>query len=515
MSQNRTSEVIFPPSWWIQSLEMPTFPALDHDMNVDVAIIGAGITGISIAYLLAKEGMQTAIFEASKVLNGTTGHTTAKVTSQHGVIFNELISHFGEDGARLYYEANHKAIEQIEKMVNDHNIDCSFQKEDAYIYTNDENYIEKLKLEADAYKRLGIDGEYSNDIPINIPYKAAVVMRNQAHFHPLRYLVNVLELFKKEGGQVFENSVATHMEDGDPPIVSFRNGNKVKAKYVISASHFPFHDSQGYFARLSPNRSYVIAGKPMKSFQGGMYINAEQPTRSIRPVTINNEEMLLFSGENHKAGQGEPEKDHYEALKKFATEHFGVKEILYQWSAQDLITPDKLPYIGRLSTYKNLFVATGFRKWGMTTSHVAANLIKDLIIGNANPYEQLFSPSRFKADPGIKKMIKENLNVATHLISGKFDRPDKELKDIHNGEGAVITIKGKRAGAYKTNEGKLYVVDTTCTHMGCEVNWNSGDQTWDCPCHGSRFSFEGEVIEGPAEKPLKTIDPDEIDYTTS
>lgn len=500
-----------PESWWIKSVELNSYPTLEDDLEVEVAIIGGGITGIATAYLLANEGLETVIFDASNVLNGTTGHTTAKITAQHGLVYDEFIQHFGEENTKLYYQANDSAKNQIENMIEQYNIDCEYKIEDAVIYTNDDDYLNNLKAEAQAYKVLGINGELTKDLSLPVPHKGALVMKNQAHFHPLNYLKRLLEIFEEKGGRVFENSVATRIVERKPPTVEFRNGKKVKAKYVISASHFPFHDGQGYFTRLYPSRSYVIAGKPTKPFQNGMYINAEKPTRSIRPVTIQNEQMLLISGEDHKTGQGKPEEDHYSNLASFAAEHFGINEIVYRWSAQDLETPDKMPFIGRLSPGNNIFIATGYRKWGMTTSHVAANLIKDLILKKDNPYQRLFAPDRFKADPSLKKFMKENLNVASHLIGGKLDTPDKELKDIQAGEGAAVSIKGKRAGAYKTPEGNLYVVDTTCTHMGCEVNWNSGDRTWDCPCHGSRFSYKGEVIEGPAEKPLKTINPDEID----
>ncbi|MCJ8006554.1 glycine/D-amino acid oxidase-like deaminating enzyme/nitrite reductase/ring-hydroxylating ferredoxin subunit [Lederbergia wuyishanensis] len=504
-------------SYWLKSTNLPSFPQIKQDLNVDVAIIGGGITGITTAYLLVKEGYQVTVIEASTILNGTTGHTTAKVTAQHGLIYDELIQHFGEEKARLYYEANKEAAEQIAEIIKLHGIDCDYKTEDAYVYTNSNDYVQNLKKEYEAYKRLGIKGDFVDSIPLDLGnIKGAVVMKNQAQFHPLQYLSELVDFIKDSGGEIYEQSVATHMDIEDKPIVHLKNGAKITAQHVISATHFPFHDNRGYFARLHPERSYVVAAKPEKSFSGGMYINAEKPTRSIRSVKVEGEEILLFSGDGHKTGQGEPEKEHYESLEKFAKEEFGAKEILYRWSAQDLVTEDKLPFIGcNNADDKRVLVATGYRKWGMTTSMVAAQLMKDILIGKENRYEEIFSPSRFTADPGIKTIVKQNMNVAANLISGKFERPDKEMKDIKEGEGAVVSIKGGRAGAYKTMDGQLYVVDTTCTHMGCEVNWNSADQTWDCPCHGSRFSIEGDVIEGPAERPLKKIDPNSIDYTTS
>ncbi|MFS0643356.1 FAD-dependent oxidoreductase [Siminovitchia sp. 179-K 8D1 HS] len=504
-----------PKSYWIDSTNIPSYPPLEQDMEVEVAVIGGGITGITTAHLLAKEGFQVALFESTRLMNGTTGHTTAKVTAQHELIYDELISHFGEDGAKLYYEANMEAAHFIEDYIQQHQIDCDYRKEDAYVFATKEVDRQKLEKEAKAYEKLGIEGGFVDDIPLHVQTVGAIVMKNQAQFHPLQYLVHLVRSMEEKGVQIFENTVAMGMEQGDPLIIRMRNNTKVKAKYVVSASHFPFHDGKGYFARLFPNRSYVLAVRPGVPFPGGMYITAGKPARSFRSVNINGEEMLMVIGDNHKTGQGIPEKDHYEALEQEAINTFQAKEILYKWSAQDLITPDKVPYIGRISqTQPNMFLATGFRKWGMAHGTLSGFIIRDLMMERENKYENLYTPSRFKADPSLKKIIKENVNVAGQLIGGKLELPDKEIKDIQNGEGAAVSIKGKRAGAYKTPEGKLYVVDTTCTHMGCEVNWNSGETTWDCPCHGSRFSYDGQVIEGPADEPLAMIDHENIDYTS-
>lgn len=498
-------------SYWLESVQLQSFPPLEHDLEIEVAIIGAGMTGITTAYNLVKEGFQVALFEANTVMNGTTGHTTAKVTAQHGLIYDEFIRNFGEENARLYYQANQEAQTFIEDCIHLHGIDCQFRQEDAYVFTQSPDYIEKLQKEAEAYQKLGINGHFTENIPLELPVNGAVVMKNQAQFHPLQYLKQLLQYITDHGGQIFEKTVATKL-DG-PNTVLFRNGQKVTAKYVISASHFPFHDGKGFFARMYPERSYAMAIESERPFPGGMYINAETPKRSIRSVMIDEKEALVIGGDSHKTGQGPPEMEHYKALQTFATEHFGSR-VLYRWSAQDFYSDDKVPYIGRMSNeYNNVFVATGFKKWGMTSSTIAALLIKDLLIGKENQYEKLFDPSRFTANPAIKTIVKENLNVAGQLISGKLTVPDKEIKDLNNGEGSAVSIKGKRAGAYKTESGELFIVETTCTHMGCDVHWNGGENTWDCPCHGSRFTYDGEVIEGPAEKPLKRIDPESIRYT--
>ncbi len=257
---------------------------------------------------------------------------------------------------------------------------------------------------------------------------------------------------------------------------------------------------------MYPERSYLVAGKQNEKFAGGMYINAESPTRSIRSANIDGKDMLLFGGENHKTGQGKSTMSHYEALQKFAKEFFEIEEIDYRWSAQDLTTLDKVPYIGPATKdNKTYLTATGFRKWGMTNGTIAGKILTDYITGTENPYFDLFTPSRFHADPAVKKFMEINADVAKHMIKGKLEFTQNNIDKLERDDATLARIDGKRVGVYKDKDEAIHMVDTTCTHLGCEVKWNSGDRTWDCPCHGSRFSYTGEVMEGPAKKPLKRI----------
>ena len=240
-----------------------------------------------------------------------------------------------------------------------------------------------------------------------------------------------------------------------------------------------------------------------------MFLSIDEPSRSLRYTELNGEELVLVGGESHKTGQGNEMSEHYEALKQFAEDTIGVESIPYHWSAQDLVTIDKIPFIGPISGgEEHILAATGFKKWGMTSSALAAKLLADHIQNKKNPFSGLFIPSRFHADPGLKKLISYNADVAKHLISGKLERPDASPEALQPGEGKIVTVNGKRAGAYKDEKGCLHLVDTTCTHLGCEVEWNDGERTWDCPCHGSRFTPDGKVAEGPAIKRLKRITQD-------
>lgn len=515
MTENHSSNIEmprFPEPYWLDSVTRPSFPKLQSDIKVDVAIIGGGISGITTAYLLAKEGRNVALVDASTILNGTTGHTTAKITAQHGLIYNELIQTIGQEKTKLYYEANNNALQFIKKIVAEHQIECDLTQEDAYIYANSDESVCKLEDELAVYKKLGIDSEYVHSIPLPLQTKAAIIMKNQAQFHPVAYLSRLVRFIMGTGGALYENTTAIDIEEGPQPKVVTRDGHTITCEHVVICSHFPFYDGIGlYFASMYADRSYVLGVKTKTDYPGGMYISADNPTRSLRYTMMNGEKLVLIGGESHKTGQGICTIKHYEALQTFGEETLGIKEILYRWSAQDLITLDKIPYIGPRSAADspNIFVATGYRKWGMTHGTVAGMLLSDLVLGKDNPYADLYTPSRFHANPSVKNLITQNADVAKHLIAGKFEIVYKKPEDLSNDEGAVVTIDGERAGAYRDSNGVLHLVDTTCTHMGCEVEWNNGERTWDCPCHGSRFSIDGDVIEGPAEQPLKKIEEEE------
>jgi glycine/D-amino acid oxidase-like deaminating enzyme/nitrite reductase/ring-hydroxylating ferredoxin subunit len=498
----------FPEPYW-REVTFPPFEKLTNDLSVDVAIVGGGITGITAGYLLAKEGLKVAILEAGTILNGTTGHTTAKVTAQHGLIYDEFIQHFGEEKARLYYQSADSALQFVKNTIQEKNIDCDFSEEDAYIYSITDEYANKIQKEADAYHKLDINGSLFTSIPFDIPVKNALMMKGQAQFHPLKYLKQLVLDFMEADGMIFEQTTATDIEEGDNPKIITREGHRVSCKHVIIASHFPFFDKQGlYFARMYPERSYVIGIKAKKPYPGGMYVSVDDPVRSLRYTPVNGEPLVLIGGENHKTGQGPDTLLHYLALEAFAEKTLGIQDYVYRWSTQDLTTLDKIPYIGPITAEKpQILVATGYRKWGMTNGTTAAILLADTILEKKNPYQELFSPSRLKkADPDIKKFISINTDVAGHLLKGKLEFVSKDLNDLKNDEGSVVMVNGERAGAYRDPDGQLHIVDTTCKHMGCECEWNHGDRTWDCPCHGSRYSYDGEVIEGPTKKPLKKIE---------
>ncbi|WP_440895619.1 FAD-dependent oxidoreductase [Amphibacillus sp. Q70] len=504
-------------SYWTESSILPAFPKLERDIHVDTVIVGGGITGITTAYLLANNGLKVAILEADRLLNGTTGHTTAKITAQHDLIYDELINNMGGSQARLYYEANTEALNFINKTIDQLQIDCDFSKQDAWVYATTEEYEQKIQKEAEAYDKLGITGYLVDTIPFDIQVKNALILQNQAQFHPIKYLNTLIKQITKKGGQIFEQTTAVDVETRKQPTVFTRENFHVTADYILACTHFPFYEGLGlYSARMHANRSYVIAAKPKKKYPGGSFISADKPIRSLRSVMINGEEMVLIGGESHKTGQGIDTMKHYQALENFGQSILGLENISYRWSAQDLTTLDKVPYIGKITSGQdNILIATGYRKWGMSNGTAAALLLSDMVLGKKNRFQDLYAPARFYARPSLKNFFIQNANVAEHLIKGKLQLSNINPNTLTNDEGAIISVKGERKGAYRDMDGKLHIVDTTCTHVGCEVEWNSSERTWDCPCHGSRFSYTGDVVEGPAEKPLQPYDYKMLDNLTS
>ncbi|MGG3280739.1 FAD-dependent oxidoreductase [Paenibacillus solani] len=503
----------YPESLWLATTDLPSFPRLTEDIETDVAVVGAGITGITTAYLLAEAGKDVVLIEAGQILNGTTGHTTAKVTAQHGLIYHELMSHFGEEKARLYYEANREAIEFIRNIIGGEEDKFGLKLEDAHIYAQqDDKYLSKLQDEIKAYEKLGIPGEWLDSLPLPIPTLGAIKMPGQYQFHPTQYLKHLLEQFLKLGGRIYESTTMDEKAETEGPItlLTKRGGHRVTCNHAVSASHFPFVDGKGlFFTRLHVERSYAIAIKPETAYPGGMFLSVDEPSRSLRSASYNGEELVIVGGENHPTGRSICTHQHYENLEEFAGNLLGASAIPFRWSTQDLITLDKVPYIGPLTSHQDrIFVATGFRKWGMTTGTLAANLICDQILEKDNRYADVFSPSRFQADPSVKTFIVQNAMVAKDFVAGKMEMSHADISELKAGEGAVVRHNGQRAGAYKDDKGNLHLVDTTCTHLGCEVEWNEGERSWDCPCHGSRFRYTGEVIEGPAIEPLKQLDPE-------
>ncbi|WP_203334165.1 FAD-dependent oxidoreductase [Planococcus beigongshangi] len=499
-------------SYWRAFDDIPDYPQLQKNESTEIGVVGGGIAGIISAYLLAKAGKSVTLIDAGKLVDGVTGYTTAKISAQHGLFYFPLIKMAGEIDAKRYYDANIEGLEWIKNTAEELGIDCDFEHQDAFVYANTEIGAKLIEQEAEAYQQLGIPGGLAKE-EVELPFavKEAVVMRNQAQFHPVKFLAGLVKEFERLGGTVYEKTRAVKILSKKNPVIQTENMSHLSCEKVIVATHYPFNDADGmYFARMSVERSYVVAAKVKGTVPKHMYISTDMPMRSLRYAKNDDgEQLLLIGGEGHGSGKHSGETiENYEKLAKWGDEHFGVEEIPYRWSAQDMSTLDKIPYIGTSTVgYENILVATGFRKWGMAHGAVAGLLLSDQVLGNENRFASLYDPTRTKMKAvDVASFVKDNASVAKELVKGKLKKSMKTPDALENGEGASVKTSKGAAGGYRDEYGQLHLVDTTCTHMGCETKWNDAERSWDCPCHGSRFSYTGEVLEGPAVKPLKRIE---------
>ena len=494
-------------SLWIATTEDPGFQSLGAPLDVDVAVIGAGIAGLTTALLLKKAGLRVAVIEASGICLGATGHTTAKVSSQHGLIYSTLSSKFGSDGARRYGEANQVALELIEQLVREHEIDCDFERRSSYVYTEQNSQVSQIEQEAEAACSAGLPAHYTEETELPWEVKAALRFDGQAQFHPRRYCLALAQMIDGDGSAVFSQTRALDVEDGSPCVVK-TDRHDVSTAYVVLATQLPFLDRGGFFAKCHPEREYALAAALEQPAPKGMYISAEQPSRSIRQQPTGEGELLVLAGDSHKPGADEDERRHYDALAQFVEERFEVRSLDYEWSTQDYIPVDRLPYIGKLRRgSERIFVATGFQKWGMTNGTAAAVLITDQILGRENPWSDLFDPNRVKPAASSKEFARENLSVARHFVGDRITlRGSLEPGELGPGEGRVVSHGLEQVAVSRGEDGELRALSARCTHLGCIVNWATAERTWDCPCHGSRFADDGEVVQGPATRPLERVE---------
>ena len=446
------------------------YRTLDKNIEVDVCIIGGGITGISTAYYLSKEGgIKVAVLEKDKICSKTSGKTTGKITCQHHLFYKYLIDSKGKDFAKKYLKANEEAIKNIENIINKENIDCDFERRSSFVFTKELGKLHMINDEINAVQSLGMKAKFSNEIEVLGKIEGAIEFENQAQFNPVKYVKGLAKCVLENGGDIYENTkVVEYQKDENGFIVTAEADGKLRnifAKYVVVATRYPIFNVPGFhFIKMYQELEYGIAIKTDVKLKG-MYVSCEVPTISFRDYKNNGENYILIVGNGHKTGE-KTENNGFGVLEEFSKKYFSDCEIKYRWNAEDSIGLDKIPYIGEYSEVReNMFVATGFKKWGMTSSNIAANMITDMILKRENKYEEIFKSTRvepIKNSEEMKNMLKEA------------------------GESIVIP-------RLKMEKGKKY-----CAHLGCELTWNEVTKTLDCPCHGSRYEHDGSVIEGPA-----------------
>lgn len=477
--------------------------------DVDVCIIGAGITGVTCGYELSKLGYTVSIIEKNEIGSGTTGRTTGKITSQHDSFYNYLEESFSIDTAKKYLEANENAINKIESRIKNENIECDFERLNSYIYTTKKEEINQLEKEFKTLENLNYKCEYVTDMDLPFKIEGGICFKNQAQFNPIKYINGLVKYIEEKGNKIYTHTIAKEIKKGEnEKYIVETDKFSISASYVIMSSHYPFFKVKGlYSAKMYQSMSYLIAIETKKQLPSGMYISISNPNITIRKAKYNEREVLLIGGGDNKTGKEITYEESYGRLEKFAREYYPDAKILAKWNAQDCITLDKLPYIGQVSNLlPNVYVATGFKKWGMTLSSVAVDIIVDDIVGRKNEYKDIFLASRMQPIKNHEEMKNMLVDSSKALVINKLKEKDVVEKKIKKETGGIIEVNGRKVGIYKDEKGKIYAVNPKCTHLGCLLVWNQVEKTWDCPCHGSRFNYKGKNIVEPAYDDLDIID---------
>jgi glycine/D-amino acid oxidase-like deaminating enzyme len=455
--------------WMDTTADAPARDQLDTDLDVDLAVIGSGMLGMTVATLAAREGASVAVLEHDVVGGGVSGHTTAKVTALQSTAISEIRDRHSADVARAYAQGNLAAVETVARLIDELGIDCDAHRRTAITFATAADTAAQIEEEAEAAVEAGLPATTTGDVPLPYPVPAGVALGEQLEIHPRRYLLGLARALVDAGGRIFEHTTATAVSDRGGPEVRTATGATVRARDVVVATLML--DRGMFFSRLSPMRSYCIAVRGVADVPTAMMISADQPTRSLRSARdADGATLLVVGGEGHPTGEDEDTMRRYAALESYAREQFGATEVTHRWSAHDLMPADGIPYVGSYTpASSHLWTAAGFRKWGMSNATMAAEILVRRIRGEHHELAAVFDTNRTDVRAAGPSVLKKVAHDARHFVGDR-------LTDGH----API-----------------------CTHLGCKVAWNTAERTWDCPCHGSRFDAEGRVLTGPATKPLK------------
>jgi len=475
--------------------------------QADVVIIGAGITGLSTALQLQQQGKSCILIEANNIGFGTTGGTTAHLNTFFDTPYNKVIKNFSLQKAELLFQSAKEAMAIIKDNAAGFGIDCNLEDTTGYLFSLNAKQDEELDDIVVAGKKVGLEINFINDSPFPIPYLKIASIENQAQFHPLKYIIGLARAFERAGGTIVQNCMVTNIT-GDEMLTIETSQFTIKATHAVYATHIPPGVNLLHF-RCVPYRSYAIAVKlKNNNYPLALGYDMQDPYHYYRTQEIDGEQFLIAGGEDHKTGHEENTGACFRRLESYVKSYFEVDKIVYRWSSQYFEPADGLPYIGYLpGSNSNIFVATGYGGNGMTYSSIAAKIISDMIIEGKSEYQELFDPSRLKPVAGFANFVTEAAEVVKEFVEKKISKQKiNELSDIAAGEAKVVKYEGHHIGLYKDELHNIYAVNAACTHIKCTIAWNNAEKTWDCPCHGSRFSYAGKVLTGPAQQPLEQID---------
>lgn len=501
-------------SFWMESPAGPAHAPLTKDIEVDVAVVGAGIAGLSTAWELARAGRRVAVLEADRIASGVTGYTTAKVSALHSSVYARLRGTWGPEAARLYAMSQQDAVERVADIVRELEIACDLERADAYVYAADSSSSPAIEAEADAAVEAGLPASYVTVTGLPFDVAGAVRLDGQLQFHPRKYLLALAADLVGRGGLVFERSRVTKLSEGTPCRVTTESGQSVTARDVVVATHYPVFDRAMLFARLSPRRKLAVAA-PVEADLApvGMYITEDEGRRSVRTTPLGDgQRLLIVTGESFTPGTGDA-RTSFLRLDSWMHERFPVGPTAYRWAAQDNDPSDTVPLVGPFHIgSRHTYVATGFGGWGMTGGVLSGRLLSALVTGTGDrlPWAGLYDPRRIRSTlreaPALLGMQAE---VAGHFTGDRFKVTHVDsVDDIRPGTGAVVRVNGRRRAVYRDPDGSTRAVSARCTHLGCLVAFNEAETSWECPCHGSRFGVDGAVLQGPAVRPLEEFDVD-------
>lgn len=510
MARASQSQHIDTTPYWSDPSPQPQFPGLKADCRVDAVVIGGGITGLTTAYLLAAEGRTVALLERDRCVQAETGHTSAHLTTVLDTPLTTLVDHFGREHARAAWEAGLAAITRIETIIGDERIDCGFERIPGYFHASNPKAWDRQRFEKEAETAVTLG--FTAELVEHVPFFGGPGVRfdRQARVHPWKYLAGLARTVASLGGQIFEKTAA--QEFSDKPLSVKANGHTITCDNIVLATHNPLvgvssATSAALFqTKLALYTTYVVAGRaPAGRVPDALFWDTDEPYHYLRIDRQSDHDIVMLGGADHKTGQVQDTEECYVRLERRLRSLLPEVEMTHRWSGQVIETPDGLPYIGETAPHQ--FAATGFAGNGLTFGTLGAVMACDRIAGRPNPWTELFDAERTAIRTGLWNYVRENTDYPYYMVRDRLSGDDvRSLKEVPAGEGRILTLAGQRVAAHRRDNGRIVVRSAICTHMGCVVDWNQAERTWDCPCHGSRFTPTGDVMSGPAESPLAAID---------
>lgn len=492
-------------SLWTATAEVPTFPMLAGGAEADVAVIGAGIVGLTLADLLKRAGRSVVMIDARRVGAQVTGRSTAKLTALQGLAYSQILAKHSPAAARTYARAHSQAIEYVATRAAEAGIDCDLHRVPAFTLSEGPGGMERIHAEARAARDAGLAVEEVDTVPLPFPVAGAIRLMDQIAFHPQRYLAGLARLVIGDGGQIFEQTRALSIEECQPSRVITDRGT-VKARDVIVATNLPFLDRGLYFAKAFPRRHTVLAARiPEDKVPGGMFLSIDEPGWSVRSYRDDQGPILIATGAGTRPGHGDTLAAARQ-LEAFVRDRFGATEVLYRWANQDYDSMDRLPYVGRMPRMDRVWLATGFSAWGLSGGTAAARLLADLLEGRRGELAAHWDARRWNLRTAGRDFLSTNLHTGKEMLSDRLSaRRAPPADDLAPGQGGIVRHQGRTVAAWRDDSGALRTFSANCTHLGCLVSWDPLEQVWQCPCHGSVFDREGRVMHGPAVRDLKRL----------